>query len=156
MDGFDKTDIEILGMLQKDARLPYKVIAKRLKITIGTVHNRIARMKRKGLIKKFAPIIDTTKLGFKVRALIHLRIKPGGFDVPKKLRNHPNVLGVWTITGEHDNVIFAHFKDTDEMGEFVKKLQQETGTDKTNTTVILDRHEDEFQPKLEFLIEHKK
>ncbi len=40
----DELDLRILSLLQQNARLSYREIARELKVAVGTVYNRIKRM----------------------------------------------------------------------------------------------------------------
>jgi Lrp/AsnC family leucine-responsive transcriptional regulator len=50
---FDRNDLEILKILQKNARAPVSEIAKELKLSRPTVKNKIERLVREGIIKGF-------------------------------------------------------------------------------------------------------
>lgn len=57
----DETDKKILNLFNKDGRMSYRKISRKLDISIGTVHNRIEKLVKSGVIKKFAPVIDHSK-----------------------------------------------------------------------------------------------
>ena len=66
----DDTDINILKIINEDVRTSYRQISRSLDVSVGTVHNRIDKMVKSGVIKKFSPVIDhkrrkTQKLGRK-------------------------------------------------------------------------------------------
>ncbi len=44
----DELDMRILSLLQKNARLSYREIAKELGVAVGTVYNRIKRLEESG------------------------------------------------------------------------------------------------------------
>ncbi len=60
----DEFDYKILKLLAKNARIPTKEIAKRLKTTIDTVNSRIKRLIKLDIIQGFRVSIDYSKLGF--------------------------------------------------------------------------------------------
>ncbi len=66
----DEKDREILGMLEKDARVQYKEIADKLDISSDTVKYRIEKMKDQGIIERFEPVINLSKIGLLHYALI--------------------------------------------------------------------------------------
>ncbi|MFQ6060102.1 MAG: Lrp/AsnC family transcriptional regulator, partial [Thermoplasmata archaeon] len=73
----DLLDSRILGLLNENGRMSYRVIAKKLKVSLSTVSNRIHRMEEKGIIKGYAPIIDTESLGYDLQAVIGIMISKG-------------------------------------------------------------------------------
>ena len=49
----DETDIKILKIINDDVRISYRQISRDLGISVGTVHNRIDKMLKSGVIEKF-------------------------------------------------------------------------------------------------------
>ena len=64
----DETDLNILALLQQDARLSHKEIAHRLHKTITPIHMRIKRLQQDGYIRKYTALLDAKKLGRKLIA----------------------------------------------------------------------------------------
>ena len=54
----DETDKKILNLFNEDGRMSYRKISRKLDISIGTVHNRIEKLVKSGVITKFAPVIE--------------------------------------------------------------------------------------------------
>lgn len=66
----DEKDKEILSILEQDARIQYKEIAEKLDISSDTVKYRIDKMKSSGIIERFSPVINFSKLGMSQYATI--------------------------------------------------------------------------------------
>jgi Lrp/AsnC family transcriptional regulator for asnA, asnC and gidA len=66
----DRLDIEILRILQEDARKSYVKIADQLQVTEGTVRFRIKKLLKDEVITRFLALIDPRKLGFQVTAVV--------------------------------------------------------------------------------------
>lgn len=135
----DETDINILKIINEDVRTSYRQISRSLDVSVGTVHNRIDKMVKNGVIKKFSPIIDHRKLGYVLTTIIGVRIKGG------KLENwegkdfvNKNVVAIYDVTGEYDAFIIAKFKDTDELNSFIKELLKDPSIERTYTQTVLD------------------
>ena len=60
----DPSYLWLLELLQKDARTPYTELAEEMGMSIGTVCNRIRRLREGGVIKRFKIELDYSKLGF--------------------------------------------------------------------------------------------
>ena len=54
----DDIDKNIIRILQNDARTSYREIQERLGISIGTIHNRISKLRDSGVVQGYTP---TTK-----------------------------------------------------------------------------------------------
>jgi DNA-binding Lrp family transcriptional regulator len=135
----DETDKKILNLFNEDGRMSYRKISRKLDISIGTVHNRIEKLVKSGVIKKFAPVIDHSKLGYNFTTIIGVRVKGGVLkNWEDKTSYHKNVLCMYDVTGEFDALIVARFKDTTELDEFVKNLLQEPDVQRTYTQTVLN------------------
>lgn len=60
----DLKDKKILSLLSEDSRMPLSRIAKRIRLSREVVNYRIQRLLRKGVIKKFIPIINMERFGY--------------------------------------------------------------------------------------------
>ena len=101
--------------------------------------NRVNRLKKENIIKRFTTIIDYDKIGFDVEVLIEVRISKGKlFQVEKEIAHHPNVFAVYDLTGDFDAAILARFRTRKSMDSFLKKLQTYDFVERTNTRLILN------------------
>lgn len=143
----DKTDIKILNTILEDGAQGYKRIAKKLGVTIGTVHNRLKRMEKEGIIEKLCAKIDSKKLGYDITVLINVTITGGHLEeIEGKYSRHKSVCAVYDVTGGFDMVIVAKFKNTSELNSFVKKLMAEKHVERTNTSLVLNIIKEETAP----------
>ena len=135
----DDTDIKILKIINEDVRTSYRQISRNLDVSVGTVHNRIDKMVKSGVIKKFSPIIDYRKLGYVLTTIIGVRIKNGKLeDWGDKTFFNKNVVGIYDVSGEYDAFIIAKFRDTDELNIFIKELLKDPLIERTYTQTVLD------------------
>ena len=135
----DEIDIKILKFINDDVRISYREISRHLEVSVGTIHNRIDKMVKYGVIKKFSPIIDHEKLGFVLTTIIGVRVKDGNLKnwEEKAIFNH-NVVAIYDVTGEYDAFLIAKFRDTQELNEFIKELQKDPIINRTYTQTVLD------------------
>ncbi|MBP1911925.1 DNA-binding Lrp family transcriptional regulator [Thermococcus stetteri] len=146
----DELDMKILALLQKNARLSYREIAKELGIAVGTVYNRIKRLEESGIIKGYAPILDYEKLGFGLTALIGIKAQGKKIiEIERKIAENGRAIMVYDITGEFDIFVIAKFKDRADMNSFVKWLLSLDGVEKTNTSVVMQVVKEEPRLSLE-------
>ncbi|HZX45208.1 MAG TPA: Lrp/AsnC family transcriptional regulator [Candidatus Nanoarchaeia archaeon] len=135
----DETDKKIINILLYDADATNREIALKCSIALGTVNNRLKRLKKLGILLKKTVQVDYEKLGYLIEVLIDIKIKKGGFyDLAKKLSADPNVFMVIDTTGDYDAEIIARFHTTRQLDTFVKKLQHEQAVEDTRTRLILN------------------
>jgi DNA-binding Lrp family transcriptional regulator len=135
----DALDIKVLIELQEDARKSLREMAEKLGVAEGTVYNRINKLKRLGVIEKFIPIVDYSKLGFDLIAVIGI-IAEGKhlLQIEELIAKEPNVTAVYDVTGEFDIITVARFKDRESMNAFVKKITGMEHVKKTYTMLVLN------------------
>ena len=71
----DATDINILRILQEDARLTTKEVASKVHLSTTPVFERIRRLEREGYIRRYVAVLNNEKLnlGFMVFCSVKLR-----------------------------------------------------------------------------------
>ncbi len=135
----DELDLKILAELQKDARKSLKEIAEKLDVAEGTVYNRINKLKRMGVIERFIPVINHSKLGFDLTAIIGVTAEGKHLvEIERKIAEEPNVTAVYDVTGEFDVIVVAKFKAREDLNEFVKRIAGMEQVKRTYTMLVLN------------------
>ncbi|BDH78856.1 MAG TPA: Lrp/AsnC family transcriptional regulator [Methanothermobacter sp.] len=135
----DEIDKKILHLLNEDGRMSYREISRKLGVSVGTVHNRVEKLMKNGVIKKFVPVIDHSKLGYKLTAIIGVRVKGGVLrNWEERTAYHKNVLAIYDVTGEFDAILIGKFRDTSELDKFIKGLLKENDVQRTYTQTVLN------------------
>ncbi len=134
----DEKDKMILEELHKDARTPTKRIAQNLDIPRVTVHTRIEKMKKDGVILGFTVKIDYNKIGLPVTAFVFV-----SFSTQEKLTQQElagqiaeikNVYEVHLISGEWDILVKIRGESLDKIGKIVlNEIRPLGGVSKTIT-----------------------
>ena len=108
----DDIDKEIIRILQDDARKSYREIQEQLSISIGTIHNRITKLKKNKIIEGYTLKLNNTKLGYKLTFLISLQID-GKYteEILTELSEKPEICTVFNVTGEQSASLICRFKD---------------------------------------------
>ncbi len=120
----DKVDEKIIQMLQSNARVPVKEIAKEVFLSSPAVSARIERLTQDGLIKGYHMTIDRTRLGYAITAFINLEMSPSQKPTFYTfVKDCPNVLECCCVTGQYSQLIKVAFRDTSELEHFIGHLQ---------------------------------
>ncbi len=118
--GIDALDIMIIRELENDYQQPQADIAKKLGVGATTVRRRLNRLINDNIIRIVA-IADPHALGYHVRVMIGIKICPGKIDdIADKLASYANVHYALITTGPYDLVVWAVFRDTDELSNFIR------------------------------------
>lgn len=112
----DETDLRILEALQRDARLTYTEIGKTLGMAHSTVYERIKKMERSGIIKKYTTLLDPGSLeSTRVMAIMTIFTDPKQSEgIATKLCKFPNLLEVYTSLSEELLIIAKATADSQE------------------------------------------
>ncbi|WP_099209931.1 Lrp/AsnC family transcriptional regulator [Thermococcus henrietii] len=146
----DELDLKIISLLQKNARLSFREIARELDVAVGTVYNRIKKLEEEGVIRGYTPVLDYEKLGFGLTALIGIKAQGRRIaEIERKIAEKTRAMMVYDITGEFDIFVIAKFKDRADMNRFVKWLLSLDGVEKTNTSVAMQVVKEEPRLALE-------
>ena len=143
----DEKDEKILKLLRENSKLTAQQISKKVLMPITTVHNRIKKLEKEGIIKKYTLEVDNKKIGRAIAAYVQIIVdykllkekKMSQHDLAKKLKQHEFVEEVAMITGGTDIIIKVRVKNIDELDNFVTKyLRNIEGIEKTQTMVVLN------------------
>lgn len=101
----DDLDQKLIALLRSDARTPTAALAKSLKVSRGTVQNRIDRLKSAGILLGFTIRLAVEDQSRSVRAFMSIEIEGGGSaHVLSALRGVAAVATVHTTNGRWDMV----------------------------------------------------
>jgi DNA-binding Lrp family transcriptional regulator len=80
-------------------------------------------------------------LGWNTEALIELFYRPGTTlpEVARTLRDHPEVVEAWSVTGEADAIARVRTEDNADLERLIIDLQANGLVDRTRSQVVLSR-----------------
>jgi DNA-binding Lrp family transcriptional regulator len=135
----DAVDLQIIRALEEDSRVSLRKLAHKIGLTPNILHNRIKSLEQEGIILGYAPIVDSTQMGYALTAIIMIQVEGGHMlEVEAEIAKENNVLSVYDITGEYDAIVFAKFRDNASLNGFLKKLLAERFIKRTTTLVALN------------------
>ena len=143
----DEKDEKILKLLIENSKLTTKQISKKTLMPITTIHNRIKKLEKEGIIKKYTVELDNKKVGKNIAAYILIMVdykslkehKMSQFELTRKIKQYEFVEESSMVTGGTDIIIKVRVKNIDGLDDFVtKKLRNIDGIEKTQTMVILN------------------
>ena len=140
-------DHQIIASLQEDSRLSLSKIADKLGTSSSTAQKHIKKLEDKGVLKGYTVVIDPTKLGYCVTAVVFVQVEGEHLlNVENEIAKEDNVLAVYDITGDYDAALVTKFKDTGSLNAFVKRLLSMRYVKRTVTNVAFNVIKEEFTP----------
>lgn len=145
----DEKDAAILRELRKDASRSTKSIAKDLGMPRATVHERVRKMRERGVIRGYTVILDDAKLGDPILAFILVSFLPNATvsqrELAKMISEIDGVKEVHLISGEYDILLKVRGKSMEDIGSLViDRLRQIEGVGRTITCASFSTVKDEL------------
>lgn len=76
----DRTDYQILNILQKDSRTTLKAIGSMVGLTPPAVSERIRRMESAGVIRNYSVNIDRSRIDYNITGFTLVALRPEAYD----------------------------------------------------------------------------
>ncbi|MBU0457328.1 MAG: Lrp/AsnC family transcriptional regulator [Nanoarchaeota archaeon] len=142
----DDKDQKILEVLKEHGDYTTRQIAKKTLLPITTIHNRIKRLKKEKIIKKFTVELDNSKIGkgfaayilFSANLPLLKQKKKTQYDLAKEIKSFDFIEKVDIVSGGTDLVAFLRVADAQRFDKvLLGKLQLVEGIDKTQSMIVI-------------------
>ncbi|MFD5783826.1 Lrp/AsnC family transcriptional regulator [Streptomyces sp. NPDC126933] len=119
----DAIDLHILRLLQNDARTTYREIAAEVGVAPSTCLDRVARLRRSGVILGQRLRLDPAKLGRGLEALLSVQVRPHRRELiapfVERIRALPESRALFHLTGPDDYLVHVAVADTSDLQRLV-------------------------------------
>ena len=134
----DELDRKLLALLRADSRTPAATLAAQLKVSRGTVQNRITRMQAQGVIQGFTirtrPELDSQR----VRAVMCIAVEgERSAAVVRRLKGFPAVERIHTTNGRWDLIAELEVGNLAEFSRALDDIRTVEGISATETSLLL-------------------
>ena len=125
----DEVDHQILDILIDNTRTPFTDIAKKLKISAGTVHVRVKKMEEAGIIVGSSLTLDYKKLGYAFIAYVGVFLQKTSQTkfVLERINEIPFVTVAHVTTGKFNIFCEIRAKDTEHAKQIIFELDDIEG-----------------------------
>ena len=133
----DTKDRKILSCLERDARLSYSDIAGRVGLSTSTVHDRVRKLEKQGVIKGYRADVDHEKAGFPITAIVSLALSPTSpVNIPARIAEFDLVESCYSIAGDNSYALIVRAPSTKDLEGLVDALRAKLEVT-TRTTIVL-------------------
>lgn len=137
----DEIDRQIVSWLQRDGRASYREIGSDVGLSAPAVKRRVDRLLEDGVITGFQAVVDPRAVGWTAEAFIAIFCE--GRTSPDRIRTavakHPEVVGAYTVTGDHDALLHVRVQDTTHLEQVLERVRSEPFISQTRSLVVLTR-----------------
>ena len=124
---FDYKDKKLLVLLQNDSKKTTKQLAAALDLSVTAVFERIKKLEKNEVIKKYVALVDKSKLHKSFVVLCHVKLaqhkKQYIVQFENEITQFPEVLECFHVSGDYDYILKICVADISEYRDFmVSKL----------------------------------
>jgi DNA-binding Lrp family transcriptional regulator len=133
----DRKDFALLAALQENASQRLEDLAKLVNLAPSSVHDRLRRLERGGIIKGWTVKLDAPSLGLGVLAFVGLKMSRPCSEVLDSLQAMPAIEECHSVAGELCMILKVRLPDTVALLALIERLRKIPGIEQTETTIVL-------------------
>jgi DNA-binding Lrp family transcriptional regulator len=134
----DDTDRQLLSLLRDNARASVASLAKVLRVSRGTVQNRLARLEADGTITGYTVRLKPQAEGHRIRAFMTVAVEGNRTAaVLTALRGDPAVSALHTTNGRWDMVAELQADSLEAFDSVLSRIRLLEGIANTETSLLL-------------------
>ncbi|RKE18728.1 Lrp/AsnC family transcriptional regulator [Streptomyces sp. TLI_171] len=137
----DDTDRLLLEHLSRDGRASYAEIGLLTNLSATAVRRRIDRLRARGVVRGFTVVLDPALLGWRTEAFVEVycRARTSPEELLASLRQFPEVVAAWTVTGDPDALVHLRAADTRHLEAVIERIRKEPGVQRSRSSVVLSQ-----------------
>ena len=136
------TDKRIIALLQSKADMPMQELAIRVSLSKTACWNRLQNLYRSGVIRQKQLLLDATKLGYAIKALLLIKTNQHSQHWLQQFHQHiqamPRVISYYRLTGEVDYVLEVVAIDMQEYNQIYNQLVQGCSIYSVSTAIVME------------------
>ena len=137
----DACDLQILALLQVDARMTNAEVGRRVGLVASAVFQRLRKLKQQGVIVGHETRIAPRAVGLGLAAFVFVRVddRVGSHDTALGLAELPEVQELHHVAGEDCYLLKVRVEDAEALGRFLRDRVGVIGSvQSTRTTIVLE------------------
>jgi Lrp/AsnC family leucine-responsive transcriptional regulator len=133
----DGTDLAILRALEENARLTYGDIGDRVGLAPSSVHDRVRKLERAGVITGYKAQVDLERAGLPITAFVSLALRPESpSEIPRRVAEFPIVQSCYSVAGDNSYLLLVRAPSTQALEALLDALRAKLEVT-TRSTIVL-------------------
>ena len=135
----DYTDKQILSALLSKGRSTFADLAAQVGLTAPTVHDRVKKLERSGVIEGYTANINPTSLGYDITAMVRITTDAGisSEDYESYLAEISEIQQCFSVAGEEAYIAQVLTRTPKTLEKVLQRIKSIPGTASTKTSVVL-------------------
>lgn len=137
----DATDRRLLRELVEDATLSYAELGEKVALSAPAAHERVKRLRRDGVIRKTAALLDPVAIKKNFLAFVH--VDTSGWGVSSELMEitrNPDIEEVHSVAGDAALILKIRTEDAQSLEKLLFQLYAVPGVSATRSFVVLSTY----------------
>jgi len=140
----DDKDLEILKLVQSDARLTAEALGFEIGLSPPAVQKRLKKLRETGVIEREIAVLSSAKLGRGMTVIVQVMLERESRrhldDFKRRMRTAAAVQQCYYATGEADFILVVIVQDIAEYEEFTQEyFFDESNVSKFTSSIVMDR-----------------
>jgi DNA-binding Lrp family transcriptional regulator len=137
----DDTDRRVLELLGRDGRASYAEIGLLVNLSATAVKRRVDRLRDRGVVRGFTVVLEPDALAWRTEAFVEVycRERTSPEEILATLRQFPEVVAAWTVTGDADALVHVRAADTGHLEDVIERIRRQPGVQRSRSQVVLSR-----------------
>lgn len=134
----DRIDRQIVRLLAENGRLSYTDLGKQTGLSTSAAHQRVRRLEERGIIKRYAAVLDYEALGLPLTALISIKpIDPSQpDDTPERLHDVEEIEACYSVAGDETYILKVRVATPGALEDLLARIRS-TANVSTRSTIVL-------------------
>lgn len=135
----DFTDKKILSALLSKGRSTFAELAAQVGLTAPTVHDRVKKLERSGVIEGYTANINPASLGYDITAIVRITTDANvsSQDYENYLANISEIQQCFSVAGEEAYIAQVLTRTPKTLEKVLQRIKSISGTASTKTSVVL-------------------
>jgi Lrp/AsnC family leucine-responsive transcriptional regulator len=141
----DTIDRTILDLLQKNARLSNAEMAEAVGLTVSSVHERVKKMEKKGIISGYVALIDPELLGKPLLAFVRLTVnshQATSEGIHRLCASEPDILECHNVAGEDCYILKVRAAGPKQLEKLLSAIRNSADTSRSVTNIVLSTYKE--------------
>lgn len=137
----DKADRKLLACLERDARIPVSILARKSRVSRAVAEYRLRRLEESGVIRGYYCLLDPSKFGLTVWKLwisLHTKSSEARAGFFKYIEQHPKTWWYAECVGLYDAVICVLSRTPYDFNSFISSLHDKYGELIADSAILIN------------------
>lgn len=140
----DEKDLEILKLVQQDARLTAEALGYEIGLSPPAVQKRLKKLRETGVIERDIAVLSPAALGRGMTVIVQVMLERESRrhleEFKRRMRSAPAVQQCYYSTGEADFILVVIVKDISEYEEFTQEyFFDSSNVNRFTSSIVMDR-----------------